>query len=33
LGLITKAVDLKPESHELDEKHSPSIRCMMQIGG
>jgi len=32
-GLIQKAVRLKPENHELDENHSPSIRCMMQIGG
>jgi cyclic pyranopterin phosphate synthase len=33
LGLIQKAVQSKPENHELDEKHAPSNRCMMQIGG
>jgi cyclic pyranopterin phosphate synthase len=33
LGQIKKAVQSKPENHELDGNSSPSIRCMMQIGG
>jgi cyclic pyranopterin phosphate synthase len=33
LSLIQKAVNSKPETHELDENRPPSIRCMMQIGG
>jgi cyclic pyranopterin phosphate synthase len=33
VSLLHQAVNLKPESHELDENHSPTIRCMMQIGG
>jgi cyclic pyranopterin phosphate synthase len=32
-GLIQKAIQSKPETHTLDEKHASFIRCMMQIGG
>ena len=31
--LLKEAVQKKPKSHHLDEKSSPSSRCMMQIGG
>ncbi|MDD5370264.1 MAG: GTP 3',8-cyclase MoaA [Anaerolineaceae bacterium] len=30
---IKKAIDLKPEGHELEEKISPAIRRMFDIGG
>ncbi len=31
--LFHKAMEIKPESHELDRSLTPTIRCMMQIGG
>lgn len=31
--LLEKAVKVKPESHELEHHLSPTLRCMMQIGG
>ena len=33
LPLLQKAVALKPSSHELEEEHYPTGRCMRQIGG
>ena len=33
LPLILQAVEQKPESHELSQNHTPSGRCMRQIGG
>jgi GTP 3',8-cyclase len=31
--LFYKAMEIKPESHELDRNMAPEARCMMQIGG
>ncbi len=31
--LILEAVKIKPENHELAQHLSPTLRCMMQIGG
>jgi len=31
--LFNKAMEIKPESHELDRNMAPEARCMMQIGG
>lgn len=33
LPLLQRAIELKPQEHELLKNHSPEIRCMMQIGG
>jgi len=33
LPLIQRAVDAKPQSHELDLEHYPEARRMVQIGG
>jgi len=33
LPYLTQAIELKPMGHELAENHSPSGRCMRQIGG
>lgn len=30
---LTQAIELKPMEHELGQNHSPSGRCMRQIGG
>lgn len=33
LPYIQKAIDSKPQGHELSDDHLPTGRCMMQIGG
>jgi cyclic pyranopterin phosphate synthase len=33
LPYLQKAIERKPLGHELSQQHTPSLRCMMQIGG
>ncbi len=33
LPYLQKAIELKPQGHELSQDHLPAGRCMMQIGG